>query len=385
MKIHDSRTVARRARRAFRLRQVDVRAKHFKPTEVLSSRLLPRPGVRRRERPAPARTRSRCCTSSPASGWRREADGHRRHQRPARGAQAASWHWPASTTCCRSPIVLDLPETLCHERNRDRPDRQFGPHVIRQQTPATSPVASRPGAEGFRHVSHVSSRRRRSSASTIERQPLWNNRRHDHGPFDIIGDVHGCFDELRRAARTSSAIESQRKTPRRASGFAVTPPRAGRRCSSATWSTAGREYAGRAAARDEHGRAGAALCVPGNHDMKLLRKLRGQRRADHARPGRALEQLGARAAGVPAEVAKFLDGCQPLRARRREAGGRPRRHEGGRCRAAAPARVREFALYGETTGETDEFGLPVRYNWAAEYRGERWSSTATRRCRSRSG
>ena len=32
--------------------------------------------------------------------------------------------------------------------------------------------------------------------------------------------------------------------------------------------------------------------------------------------------------------------------------------------------VREFCLYGETTGETDEFGLPVRYNWAAEYRGK---------------
>src|SRR5204863_2243151 len=31
--------------------------------------------------------------------------------------------------------------------------------------------------------------------------------------------------------------------------------------------------------------------------------------------------------------------------------------------------VRDFALYGETTGETDEFGLPVRYNWAAEYHG----------------
>jgi protein phosphatase len=34
------------------------------------------------------------------------------------------------------------------------------------------------------------------------------------------------------------------------------------------------------------------------------------------------------------------------------------------------AAVREFALYGETTGETDEFGLPVRYNWAADYRGK---------------
>ena len=32
-------------------------------------------------------------------------------------------------------------------------------------------------------------------------------------------------------------------------------------------------------------------------------------------------------------------------------------------------KVRDFALYGETTGETDEFGLPVRYNWAQEYRG----------------
>jgi protein phosphatase len=32
-------------------------------------------------------------------------------------------------------------------------------------------------------------------------------------------------------------------------------------------------------------------------------------------------------------------------------------------------KVREFALFGETTGETDEYGLPVRYNWAAEYRG----------------
>jgi protein phosphatase len=32
--------------------------------------------------------------------------------------------------------------------------------------------------------------------------------------------------------------------------------------------------------------------------------------------------------------------------------------------------VREFCLYGETTGETDEFGLPVRANWAAGYRGK---------------
>src|SRR5438445_8678492 len=35
----------------------------------------------------------------------------------------------------------------------------------------------------------------------------------------------------------------------------------------------------------------------------------------------------------------------------------------------ASSALRDFSLYGETTGETDEFGLPVRYNWASEYRG----------------
>ena len=32
--------------------------------------------------------------------------------------------------------------------------------------------------------------------------------------------------------------------------------------------------------------------------------------------------------------------------------------------------VWSFALFGETTGETDEFGLPVRYNWAGGFRGK---------------
>jgi protein phosphatase len=32
--------------------------------------------------------------------------------------------------------------------------------------------------------------------------------------------------------------------------------------------------------------------------------------------------------------------------------------------------VREFALFGDTTGEMDEYGLPIRRDWAAEYRGK---------------
>src|SRR5262249_34113479 len=51
------------------------------------------------------------------------------------------------------------------------------------------------GREGFRHV-HVFQSIEELDALTIERQPLWNNKKHEHGPLDIIGDVHGCFDEL---------------------------------------------------------------------------------------------------------------------------------------------------------------------------------------------
>ena len=40
-----------------------------------------------------------------------------------------------------------------------------------------------------------------------------------------------------------------------------------------------------------------------------------------------------------------------------------------RYHGRASGRVREFCLYGQTTGETDEYGLPVRYPWAQEYRG----------------
>src|ERR687884_321251 len=93
-------------------------------------------------------------------------------------------------------IVLNLPERLCHDRNRGRTDRDFGPHVIRQQSQQLRRSLRNLRREGFRHVYEFSSPEE-VEAAVVERQPLWNNLKHDHGPFDIIGDVHGCFDELR--------------------------------------------------------------------------------------------------------------------------------------------------------------------------------------------
>src|SRR5204862_862039 len=92
-------------------------------------------------------------------------------------------------------IVVDMPERLCQDRNQSRPDRQFGPHVVRNQAQQLRRSIRGLEREGFRHIFKLSSPEE-VAAATITRQPLWNNLKHEHGPFDIIGDVHGCFDEL---------------------------------------------------------------------------------------------------------------------------------------------------------------------------------------------
>ena len=92
-------------------------------------------------------------------------------------------------------IVFDLPEKLCHERNRGRADRDFGPHVVRQQSRQLRNALRLLEREGFRRV-HILRSPEEVDAAEIVREPLWNNLKHEHGPFDVIGDVHGCFDEL---------------------------------------------------------------------------------------------------------------------------------------------------------------------------------------------
>ena len=127
--------------------------------------------------------------------------------------------------------------------------------------------------------------------------------------------------------------------------------------------------------------AGTALCVPGNHEAKLLRALRGKNVKRSHGLDASMEQLEAEPAQFRAAVETFIDG---LISHYVLDGGRLVVAHAGlieRYQGRASGRVREFCLYGQTTGETDEYGLPVRYPWAQEYRGQApWCSTATRRC-----
>src|SRR5437762_4818866 len=97
--------------------------------------------------------------------------------------------------CLPVAVVLNLPEGLCQDRNRLRAERTFGPHVVRQQQSQLRRSLRGLGREGFRHVFVLESPEE-VEAATVERVPLWNDKRDEHGPFDIIGDIHGCCEEL---------------------------------------------------------------------------------------------------------------------------------------------------------------------------------------------
>ena len=92
-------------------------------------------------------------------------------------------------------IVLDTPPEVCVRRNRDRPDRDFGADVVRRQRDQLRRGLRGLEREGFRTV-HRLSDVAEIEAATIARTRLYNDRRDEHGPFDVIGDVHGCRAEL---------------------------------------------------------------------------------------------------------------------------------------------------------------------------------------------
>jgi protein phosphatase len=257
-------------------------------------------------------------------------------------------------------IVFDLPEGLCHERNRSRRDRDFGPHVIRNQRSQMHRSLRSLGREGFRHV-HVLESQDEIDAAVIERQPLWNNRKQDRGPFDIIGDVHGCCDELQQLLAMLGYVVDETGTWRHAGGrravFVGDLVDRGPRIVD-TLTTVKAMVA-----------AGSALCVPGNHDIKLKRKLEGRDVVVSHGFDRTLAELEQQTEEFRNEVRDFIDRLVSHYVF--DEGRLVVAHAGMKetMQGRGSAKVRDFALFGETTGETDEFGLAVRYNWAAEYRG----------------
>ncbi len=256
-------------------------------------------------------------------------------------------------------IVLNIPDSVSIERNKLRPDRNFGPHVIGRQRRELRGSLRSLEKEGFRHVFVLKSEEDIANV-TVTRTPLWNNLKHEHGPFDIIGDVHGCYDEL-LLLLTDLGYHVE--------GEAVTPPPGRKAVFLGDLVDRGPKIPQVLKLVMGMVASGTALCIPGNHDAKLLRKLRGKNVQLTHGLAESVAQLEAETPEFREEVATFIDAL--ISHYVLDDGKLVVAHAGMKADLAgrASGAVREFALYGETTGETDEFGLPVRYNWAAEYRG----------------
>lgn len=266
-------------------------------------------------------------------------------------------------------IVLNVPEEICQARNAERPDRQFGEHVVRNHVKRLKRSLKHLRREGFRYV-YVLNSVEEIEKVQIERTPLWNNKRDLQGPFDIIGDVHGCFDEL-RALLDKLGYVIQHKD----SKWHVTPPLDAQ--GNARKVIFVGDLVDRGPGVDKvldlvmhMVEQDQALCVAGNHEAKLIKSLQGKKVKVRHGLQASLDQLGERSDAFVERVKTFLDSL--ISHYMFDDGRLCVAHAGLRedLQGRASGKVRSFALYGETSGETDEFGLPVRHNWAADYRGD---------------
>jgi protein phosphatase len=246
-------------------------------------------------------------------------------------------------------IVLDPPEDVCHARNASRPDRDFGPHVVRRQRADLRRSLRGLQKEGFRRFWVL-----KGTGDDVEiaRSPLWTDRSAEHGPFDIVGDIHGCHAELRELLAKLGYVDGRHPEGRRLVFVG--------------------DYVDRGPATPEVLELVMglpdAICLPGNHDAKLVRKLKGRDVQITHGLGETLAQLEDKPE-LTDSARTFLDGLVSHAVL--DGGALVVAHAGmlERYQGRASGRVRDFALYGDTTGETDEYGLPVRGNWAADYRG----------------
>ncbi|WP_431994220.1 polynucleotide kinase-phosphatase [Streptomyces griseoflavus] len=253
-------------------------------------------------------------------------------------------------------IVLDVPEQVCAERNAARTDRADMPRrVIQRHTRELRRSLRHLEREGFRKV-HVLRGTEEIERATVVTEKRYNDLTHLTGPFDIIGDVHGCSAELEALLAKLGYADGVHPEGRTAVfvGDLVDrgpdSPAVLRRVMTMV-------------------KSGNALCVPGNHENKFGRYLKG-RGVQHTHGlAETIAQMDEESDEFRAEVRQFIDGLVSHYVL-----------DGGRlvvCHAGLPekyhgrtsGRVRSHALYGDTTGETDEFGLPVRYPWAEDYRG----------------
>ncbi len=263
-------------------------------------------------------------------------------------------------------IMFDLPQKICAERNKARTDRNISFGVLQRQYTELRNTRRNIKKEGIRIIHHIDSAEE-AETCVVERKRLLVDKRHEGGAFDIIGDIHGCFTELcELLQKLGYSIEVAETAAKK---YSVSHPEGRRIIFLGDLVDRGPNtpevlQLAMDTIADER-----AFCVVGNHDHKLLKALRGDKVQVKHGLQQSLEQLENKSAEFKARTIEFLDSLRSHFVF--DSGKLVVAHAGLKeeMQGRASGAVRSFAMYGETTGEIDEYGLPVRLEWARDYRG----------------
>ncbi|MDE7213047.1 MAG: polynucleotide kinase-phosphatase, partial [Anaeroplasmataceae bacterium] len=256
-------------------------------------------------------------------------------------------------------IVLNLPEEVLQERNKARANRNFPERVIRQHCIDVKNSIKHLKQEGFRFIYVINSLEQLENTQIV-RTKLWSDKRCEHGPFDIIGDIHGCYDELELLLEKLGYVKTD---------GVYSHPENRKLAFLGDFCDRGPRNADVLRLVMDTVKAGNAIAVPGNHDVKLLKYLNGKNISMTHGSEITIAEIEAKGDAFKAEVAQFIDGL--ISHYVLDDGKLVISHAGLKQEyiGRASGRVRSFCLYGDTTGEMDSYGLPVRLDWAADYRG----------------
>jgi protein phosphatase len=265
-------------------------------------------------------------------------------------------------------IVFDLDEETCQKHNLARPGRTVRPDVLAHHRQQLARALAALQSEGVRNVYILRSPEEVESV-TIERVRLWVDRRDERGPFDIIGDVHGCYEELLALLTVLGYRIFHRSDVNGLPAVVVEPPPGRKAVFVGDFGDRGPDTPAVFRLVMSMARASTALCVMGNHDNKLLRMLRGHDvQLSHGLTV-TLEQLARQPPELGEEIRAFVEGL--VNHYVLDDGKLVVAHAGLRedLQGRVSSKVRSFALFGDTTGQMDDYGLPVRRNWSEDYRG----------------
>lgn len=263
--------------------------------------------------------------------------------------------------CKLVAIVLNLGEN----ESRNCANEAF--HLISKQTHQIQNFVKNHKHNGIRTIYELTSTEEIETASLFKYK-LWCNREHETGAFDIIGDVHGCGEELEQLLiKLDYEVETGENFP---FGYQVIPPSGRKAFFVGDLTDRGPDSPKVLRIVMSMIKQKKALCVRGNHDDKVYRMLLGKKVKLVHGLAETAEQLDKEPIEFVEQVRDFLG--KLVNHYVVDNGNLVVAHAGLRedMHGRASGKVNSFCLYGDTTGKKDEFGLVERLNWATDYRGK---------------